>query len=502
MHTPQRATLVITTLLAAGLALAGAWLFRAFTIDDSHITFRYVSQWVAGNGLVYNIGERVEGFSNFLWVVLLAPWKAAGVDLLSAARVMGAAFTLATIGLVAGYARGWRLPGASALLLGSLTPVAVWTVAGLETPLVMFLLTAAVLSFAREEERGDGALSGVLFGLLGMARPETVAYAGVAFLVRAWRLWRERRAPERRDLIRLGAFLGVLVPYHAWRLSYYGHPLPNTVYAKSTGFYLRGFVEGFYYLFEGVSNMGGVGLFALSVVPAALRPAGARARLISGLGLALLAAFAGVTVLGAGDWMPESRFFVHVAPLAALVAHAGLASLAGWGDGRAWRAGTGLALAACVAFAVAQSVDARFVQSLGAPAAPEDPETSAMTYLQRRVRPGDVVAVVDAGGIAYNLPLDVRVLDMVGLTDAHIARVPPRFPRGIFGRGDGFGKWDVDYVLSQAPRFVEVHVLGRAPDGRWLTDSTAQDELLNDPRFQAQYRRVEGVVGFGLFERR
>lgn len=502
MNTSSGTPLVLATLLAAGLSLAGAWLFRAFTIDDSHITFRYVSQWVAGNGLVYNIGERVEGFSNFLWVVLLAPWKAAGADLLFAARAMGAAFTLATIGLVAAYSRRWRMPGASALMLGSLTPVAVWTVAGLETPLVMFLITAAVLSFAREEERGEGALSGVLFALLGLARPETVAYAGVALLARAWQLWRQRRAPEQRDLIRLGLFLAVLVPYHAWRLSYYGYPLPNTVYAKSTGFHPRGFVEGFYYLFEGVSNLGGMGLLALTAVPAILRPADARARQITGLSLVLLAVFAGVTVLGAGDWMPKSRFFVHVAPLAALVAHAGLASLAGWGSGRAWRLGVGLALATIVAFAAAQTVDARFVQGLGAPTAPENPETSAMNYLRLRVRAGDVVAVVDAGGIAYNLPLDVRVLDMVGLTNAHIARVPARFPRGIFGRGDGFGKWDVEYVLSQQPRFVEVHVLGRTPDGRWLTDSTAQDELLNDARFQTQYRQVEGVVGFGLFERR
>src|SRR4051794_37248022 len=54
------------------LTLLGASRVRAFTIDDAYISFRYAENLASGHGLVYNLGERVEGYTNFLWVVLLA----------------------------------------------------------------------------------------------------------------------------------------------------------------------------------------------------------------------------------------------------------------------------------------------------------------------------------------------------------------------------------------------------------------------------------------------
>ena len=39
--------------------------------EDCFISFRYVENFVEGKGLVYNLGERVEGYSNFLWVMVL-----------------------------------------------------------------------------------------------------------------------------------------------------------------------------------------------------------------------------------------------------------------------------------------------------------------------------------------------------------------------------------------------------------------------------------------------
>jgi hypothetical protein len=41
-------------------------------VDDSYIFYRYASNWAAGHGLVYNVGEHVEGFSSLLWTMLLA----------------------------------------------------------------------------------------------------------------------------------------------------------------------------------------------------------------------------------------------------------------------------------------------------------------------------------------------------------------------------------------------------------------------------------------------
>jgi hypothetical protein len=148
-------------------------------------------------------------------------------------------------------------------------------------------------------------------------------------------------------------------------------------------------------------------------------------------------------------------------------------------------------------------IEHRFVVSLQEALAsvPEAQENASVTYIKQNLRPGETVAVVDAGGIAYSLPLNVRVIDMVGLTDAHIAHLPPQFPHGLLGRGDGFGKWDVEYVLDQEPRFVQVHLIRQTPTGEWVTDFTGSTLLVNDSHFQKTYRRIEDISDLNLFER-
>lgn len=83
MTTKIRASLKLGTLiLLFTLHLA---LFKGFIVDDAFITFRYVKNWTHGYGLVYNIGERVEGYSNFLWILLLAPFASLGIELVAVA---------------------------------------------------------------------------------------------------------------------------------------------------------------------------------------------------------------------------------------------------------------------------------------------------------------------------------------------------------------------------------------------------------------------------------
>ncbi len=53
------------------------------TVDDTFICFRYAANWLAGEGLVFNPGERVEGYSDFLWVVISAGFMAMGVPALA-----------------------------------------------------------------------------------------------------------------------------------------------------------------------------------------------------------------------------------------------------------------------------------------------------------------------------------------------------------------------------------------------------------------------------------
>ena len=76
-----RATLA-TAVGCAAVVVAGVVVaaLRRFVQDDAFISFRYAKNLADGVGLVWNVGERVEGYTNFLWTVLMAPSFKIGVD--------------------------------------------------------------------------------------------------------------------------------------------------------------------------------------------------------------------------------------------------------------------------------------------------------------------------------------------------------------------------------------------------------------------------------------
>jgi len=498
-------------LLLGLLAFAvGVWVLHGFLVDDAYIGFRYVRQVARGQGWVYNVGELVEGYSNFLWLVLLVPAAWLGVDLVLAAKalgiVAGAAALIAGWGLARCLLRQEGLPqwwaGLAALLLGCNPAFAAWSVGGLEAPLFAFLVTLSAWRLALEEEDGHRLpWSGPLLGLVGMARPEGVLFFVLALAAKSAGWLRKRRPFVRRDLAWLGGFAAVYLPYLVWRWAYYGYPLPNTVYVKSWGLHPRAFLEGTYYLYRLVSMHGGLA-FALGLAAALWlwRGPSWAARLVALWGAGYLAA----VWVGGGDWMPLGRLGVHVLPLWIALVVAGAARLAS-GLGRRGTVWMGAILVGTAVIFSLQLVDLRWVQGVGAgPWVP--PPTPQARYLRDHLESGEVVALTDAGHIAHFLPLDTRVVDMIGLTDAHIAHRPVQFPGGLLAGGNGFGRWDVDYVLAQKPAWVQVNIVEGDPgSGTARTNWTGTDLLLADPRFQARYEYVveAGDPGVrGIFRRR
>src|SRR6266850_6494270 len=60
---------IVLFVVFVGLVLL-AWSNR-FIQDDAFISFRYADNFVHGRGLVWNEAERVEGYTNFLWTMLI-----------------------------------------------------------------------------------------------------------------------------------------------------------------------------------------------------------------------------------------------------------------------------------------------------------------------------------------------------------------------------------------------------------------------------------------------
>ena len=230
----------------AGL-LWHAWIYR-FLTDDAFISFRYARNLAHGFGLVFNPGfERVEGYTNFLWVLLLAGLNRLGIEPEAAAGPLGILFTVALWAVVARFAlrrvaepnHAWQALVPLALL--ALTrSVAVWSTSGLETRCFEFLVVAGVLRLIEELERLERGepwrpLAWLLFALAALTRPDgllisgAVLGAGAAYA--AWRI----PAQLGRFVLRQLPFALVVGAHALFRRAYYGDWLPNTYYAKLDG---------------------------------------------------------------------------------------------------------------------------------------------------------------------------------------------------------------------------------------------------------------------------
>ncbi len=214
------------------LAMCHALAF-SIVVDDSFISFRYAENLAAGLGLTFNEGEYVEGYTNFLWVLVLAACDCLGLSTLKTSVPLGIACYLATIIVVYRASCRLGLPRYSALVaplvLACSVGAARWSSSGMETALFGLLITMAVLRFITEEREDSRApISGVLFGLACMTRPEAAAVLALSMLASAGKL----RQRFRWLAITSVVFAGIVIPHTLFRLYYYGYPLPNTFYAK------------------------------------------------------------------------------------------------------------------------------------------------------------------------------------------------------------------------------------------------------------------------------
>lgn len=64
-------------------------LYLNFSQDDAFISYRYVQNFIQGNGLVFNSGERVEGYTNFLWIMILSIFTKLGFNIILISKILG-----------------------------------------------------------------------------------------------------------------------------------------------------------------------------------------------------------------------------------------------------------------------------------------------------------------------------------------------------------------------------------------------------------------------------
>ncbi|MGW6692788.1 flagellar motor control protein ZomB [Rhodococcus sp. NPDC054953] len=251
---PVARLVYLTGIVVTGaLFLWGAWE-RRWIADDGLIVLRTVRNLLAGNGPVFNAGERVEANTSTLWTYLIYAFgwvtqiRLEYVVLTLALVLSVAAVVLAMVGtgtLWRGAGQRGRSAGSAAaagtLLLpaGALAYVAVppardFATSGLESSLVIFWIALLWLLMVQWSRRtptpGRVLVLAFLAGLGPLVRPEMVVLAALVLLmlVLSPGTWRLRAA--------IVAVAGAApVGYQIWRMGYYGLPYPNTAVSKDAG---------------------------------------------------------------------------------------------------------------------------------------------------------------------------------------------------------------------------------------------------------------------------
>jgi hypothetical protein len=491
----SRNTPDLLLLIPIVLYVAAAYLFADWIVDDAGISYAYARNLAEGHGLVSQPGRApVEGYTNFTWVVLLAPFFLLGLfDPVITPKVIGTilvvtAFVLLKRTLDAQL--GSRGPALLATtLIAVAPPIVIWTASGLENSLTLLLAVVLFVQLVRRPRYWE-LQAGVTTALLAMTHPEHVLFVGaglVACAAAGGSLRRNWRAAVGGAARYMAAFVAVFGPFMAMRLAIFGLPFPHPYYAKRVYPSLTArlidmaqnpgaVLEKLYDVCRAVGG-GHVGAVLVLVSTAAAMVLVARRRGPRALGIALAMEVVGIGayVFIDADWMGEYRFATAATVFALVVlALSGFLALAPVLRGRARRV-----LVACAVAVVAVAYTSyvpRLFQYAHAPATTFADIANEVAfkfdaYANILGLPHATVFVADVGATLYYSRL--TVYDAAGLSEPDVVRT---LKKGTI------------YWLDEHPEFYDYIFVELKPTFiRTMAFFTQITAFERDPRFWRDY---------------
>jgi arabinofuranosyltransferase len=297
-----------------------AWSNR-FVQDDAFISFRYADNLARGNGLVWSGEERVEGYSNFLWTVLMSVPLRMGIDPVPFSFVAGLACFAGSLILI--YRLCALLLSRTAgliatIVLGTNYTFSAYATGGLETPLQAFLFVACIYIIARSMRTRSWnpvalALLSLLMGIAILTHIDSALLPIVCIPATLLFVLAEK-APGRRKILNTACLLTpcfvIVGVWLIWKYRYYGDIVPNSFYVKAaTSTSMR---RGLRYLYLFVTQYWLFPLVILGTIE--LRALRRTENLIMLIVLILIGLWSAYIVRVGGDFM-EFRFIVPILPL-------------------------------------------------------------------------------------------------------------------------------------------------------------------------------------------
>lgn len=405
-----------------------------FILDDAFISFRYAENFAQGHGLIWNIGdtEPVEGYTNFLWTLLMVPAAALNVNPIFWSMFLGFIFGSGT--LLFTYYVSLRITRSrfaallSVVLLGTNYTYSSYITGGLETQLQTFLvIVSAYVSIVLLDRSSDAKparilypLLSILFSLAVLTRLDSILICIVLFLALSRSIYTSQECFNEK-LIKVAMLImpGVFI-VGSWLLLkyfYYGDILPNTYYVKAAGklSLLRG-------LFYTASFFFDYGLFPFLVLAAfyfrkVFLKFNFTIILVSSIFIWIL-----YVIKVSGDFM-EFRFFVPIMPFLYILVTISILFMPGWKE----RTTSVIFLLSLSFFHAVTFTGSRGIESirqLNAHIVDENQDWQKVGCVLGDIfsgaSPSVVISTTAAGAIPYYSKLPT--IDMLGLNDKWIAR--------------------------------------------------------------------------------
>jgi len=467
--------------------------FFNYIPDDTFITLRYAKNALRGYGLVFNRWDRVEGYSNFLWLTFLILMGKIGFPLVLSARAGSLLLSFAVIIVSALFARTAVNPsysdtrkaltiGLPALSLSASAVLSTWSMSGTELPFFTLFLLLSALALVKKKE----SLALTFSATLALIRPE-----GLALFVATWLfLLFESGNREKTFLKGLSIALILYTPYILWKKHYFGSIIPNTYYAK------RGPVtvmlgNGLTYLLTYMISYGYM-LFAALYI---LRKKTFQSRPLKFALYITLIHWITIVIAG-GDWMPNFRLLLPTTPfvlfLTSMAIIEGLYTNTALGeDPAASRAFT------ISAVLVILSIAPGFVNYDLFKAEKVSVEAFANVgkKLKQILPPGTTLACGSTGAIGYYS--DMPIVDILGLTDSHIARKGK-----VVSTQPGHLKTDGTYILNRKPAlllFGNVLIHKGEWDESKMKIKIQEKEVTSMAQFRNLYEYINIPIGYGFY---
>ncbi len=436
-----------------------SWSFLFQNVDDAYISYRYGKNLMNGDGLVYNPGEYVEGYTNFLWTIITAPFtKVNRVDVSIFSSLLGLLFSIANIYLIALISRQFDLNLKRYLKYLILLPplfmalddsIAFWAIGGMEFPMYTLFILGIINNYFKLNE-GKRHLYLLIFFLMlcTLTRPE----GNMIFVITVGHMFLFRK--NFKDFKRilwtlLISYAFFCAAYYGFKYIFYGQVIPNTFYAKGVTDLKMNLVLGAKYLAMCIGTRIYIFIFILFIP---------FIRALKELKLSFLISMSLIYILYlvavGGDWMIANRFFVPILPMLYVLSTIGfinaLIKIKDYyqNEVRAMKFGNILAVALSVLLFIVTLSFLEYKQLIikDNNARYELHWSMFGKWLKNNVSPETVIAVGPAGKIPYYSEL--YTIDMWGLNNDYIAKTESKRLQA------GHKKFDFEYVLTLNPEFI------------------------------------------------